>query len=101
MSTTLYRPGLLGLGLLHDALDGNRRTSALAVIVRIHREGGLPQAVTPTRIASILDDADQWLLDQAELGADPSAAELQAAVGALNGSPAPKAADVFQAPSPS
>lgn len=101
MSPALYRPGLLGLGLLHDALDGDRRTSALAVIVRIHREGGLPQPVIPTRIAGILDDADQWLLDQAELGADPSAAELQAAVAALNGAPAPKASDVFPLPSPS
>jgi len=101
MSTALYRPGLLGLGLLHDALDGDRRTSALAVIVRIHREGGLPQPVTPARIAEVLDAADGWLLEQAELGADPSAAELQAAVAALNGAPVPKAADVFPAPSPS
>jgi hypothetical protein len=98
---TLYRPGLLGLSLLHEHLNGDRRASALALIVRLHREDGLPVPITPSRMAAILDDADAWLLAQAEAGTDPAPAELAEAVAALNATPTPAADRVPPPPSQS
>lgn len=95
----LYRPGVVGLTLLADAAERQPLAYA-ALVLRCHREGGLPRPLAPSTLADLLSDCEAWLTAEAEAGRDATHADLRAAQEALT-APTVRAADIPQQPSQS
>jgi hypothetical protein len=95
----LYRPGVVGLTLLADAAERQPLAYA-ALVLRCHREGGLPRPLAPSTLADLLSDCESWLSAEAEAGRDATHADLRAAQEALTATTI-KASDIPQPPSQS
>lgn len=97
-----YQPGIVGIEAIATAAEAD--PARVMRLIAFAEAGLLTRAITPASIAGLLDEADAWVMSEAEVGHDLTPADLAAAgrwLSAISQAEAPDVAAVPPSPSPS